>query len=537
MSITKLLTTVSLFAIASCGDQKTLDSISSASGNEQSGNHLYDSGYKAAFFADPFRLQKLKAAFPVADSMLKKYAIENHIPGMSYGIVVDGRLVHTACFGFSDIGKKTPVTTSTMFRIASMSKSFTALAILKLRDEGRLSLEDPASKYIPLLADQKYATADAPQITIRHLLTHGAGFPEDNPWGDRQLADTDKELMEFLRKKISFSNPPGLSYEYSNLGFALLGKIISVVTHKPYQQYIREEIFDPLGMKNTGYEYSSIPAGQLAHGYRWLNEKWNEEELLHDQPDGSWGAMGALISSVDEFAKYMALHLRAWPPSNIPDTGVVKRSSVREMHHPWRFNGLNLQYKYADGRNCPVITAYCYGLNWTQDCEGKTIIAHSGGLPGFGSHWGIMPDYGIGIVCLANRTYAGAGRVDVHILDTLVKRAGLERRVLPPSGILEQRRNELIALFPEWQNARGSGIFAENFFADNPVDSLIKYTRLSYSEAGKVISVSEVRAENHLRGDFVIRGENKDIRVYFTLSPENPALIQELKIYRVGKNQ
>jgi hypothetical protein len=207
------------------------------------------------------------------------------------------------------------------------------------------------------------------------------------------------------------------------------------------------------------------------------------------------------------------------------------------MHHPWRFNGLNLQYRYADGRNCPVVTAYCYGLNWTQDCEGKTIIAHSGGLPGFGSHWGIMPDYGIGIVCLANRTYAGAGRVDVHILDTLVKRAGLERRVLPPSGILEQRRNELIALFPEWQNARGSGIFAENFFADNPVDSLIKYTRLSYSEAGKVISVSEVRAENHLRGDFVIRGENKDIRVYFTLSPENPALIQELKIYRVGKNQ
>ena len=175
-------------------------------------------------------------------------------------------------------------------------------------------------------------------------------------------------------------------------------------------------------------------------------------------------------------------------------------------------------------------------FNWTQDCEGKTIIAHSGGLPGFGSHWGIMPDYGIGIVCLANRTYAGAGRVNVHILDTLVKRAGLERRVLPPSRILEQRRKELIALFPDWQNASSSGIFAENFFADNPVDSLIKYTRLNYAEAGKVISVSEVRAENQLRGDFVIKGDNKDIRVYFTLSPENPALIQEFKIYSVAKN-
>ncbi|MHA4843261.1 serine hydrolase domain-containing protein [Flavitalea antarctica] len=486
--------------------------------------------FRPAYFEDQSRSEKLKSVFPAADSMLRKFTEENHIPGLAYGIVVDGKLVHTGNFGFSDLGKQVPVSSSTMFRVASMSKSVTAMAILKLRDQGRLSLEDKARKYIPALALQEYVTADAPEITIRHLLTHSAGFPEDNPWGDRQLADTDKDLMDLLNKKITFSNPPGVSYEYSNLGFALLGKIISVVSGRPYQQYIHDEIFLPLGMKHSGYEFRDIEPQQLAHGYRWLNEQWIEEELLHDQADGSWGAMGALISSVDEFAKYLAAHMEAWPASNLAESPVLKRSSLREMHHPWRFDAMNLKYRYADGRNCPVVTAYGYGLRWMQDCEEKTIVSHSGGLPGFGSHWGFLPDYGIGIVTLANRTYAGAARINPHILDTLVKRAGLQRRILPPSDILDQRKNELVALFPDWKNAAASGIFAENFFPDNPVDSLIKYNRLAYEAAGKIVSVGPLRAENQLRGEFLINGENGTIPVYFTLSPENPALIQEFSM-------
>ena len=269
---------------------------------ETSTASFYDSSYMPAVFTDPNRLEKIKATFAVIDSLYKKYATDNHFPAISFGIVVDGQLLYKNSYGYTDVEKKIPATSTSLFRIASMSKSFTCMAMLKLRDEGKLNLDDPAYLYIPELKNLKYPTADAPVITIRHLMTHGAGFPEDNPWGDRQLADNDKDLMEFIGKQISFSNPPGIAYEYSNLGFALQGKIISKVSGMRYQDYIKKNILEPLGMKTTTYEFGDVASDKLAHGYRWLNEKWNEEILLHDTKDGSWGAMGAMISSIDEFA-------------------------------------------------------------------------------------------------------------------------------------------------------------------------------------------------------------------------------------------
>ncbi len=501
---------------------------------------LYDSSYMPAVFSDPnhpdgYREEKIKTAFAVIDSLYKKHAEDNHFPAISFGIVVDGQLVYKNSYGYTDVEKKIPATTSSLFRIASMSKSFTCMAILKLRDEGKLNLDDPAYLYIPELKNLKYPTADAPAITIRHLMTHGAGFPEDNPWGDRQLADNDKDLMEFIGKQISFSNPPGIAFEYSNLGFALQGKIITNISGMRYQDYIKKYIFEPLGMKTATYEYGDVAADKLAHGYRWLNEKWNEEVLLHDTKDGSWGAMGAMISSIDEFAGYMAFHMSAWPPNNAKDDGPIKRSSVREMHHPWRWNGFNANFKFPDGRTCAVTAAYCYGLGWVKDCDGKTYISHSGGLPGFGSQWRIMPDYGIGVVAFANRTYAPMGTINLRVLDTLIKIAGLQPRQIIPSKILDQRKNELLKILPDWNNAEQSGIFAENFFPDYPIDSLKKQAKELYTKAGKIISIKELKPENQLRGSFIIEGEKINMEIYFTLSPENPALIQDYEIKEVRK--
>jgi CubicO group peptidase (beta-lactamase class C family) len=488
--------------------------------------------YKPPVFSDPDRVKKIEATYPVIDKIYKDYAEQNHFPGLVYGIVVDGKLVHAGGVGYTELTNKAEAGSQSEFRIASMSKSFTAMAILKLRDEGKLHLDDPISLYIPEARNMKRLTKDAPPLTIRNLLTHTAGYPEDNPWGDRQLANTDAQLLALYKKGISFSNDPGIGYEYSNLGFATLGYIIKKVTGQTYQEYITDNVLKPLGMRHTYYEYARVPKNQLAHGYRWLDGKWVEQPMLHD---GSYGAMGGMITSIEDFAKYMSFHLSAWPPSDAPETGPVKRSSVREMQYPWDINGFNATYHTATGRYYPYASAYCYGLRWRRYLDAMTAVGHTGGLPGFGSEWTIYPEYGVGVVCFANLTYASAGIVNLQVADTLIHSSGIKMRQLPPSDILTKRRDDLIKILPEWNNAKASGIFAINFFMDYFPDKLKAEAREIFNKAGKIENVGEVVPENQLRGYFILTGEQANVKVSFTLTPENPALIQEYHIAIVSK--
>ena len=160
------------------------------------------STYQPPTFADADRLTKLTTTFPLVEKLFREQAAKNHYPGTAFGIMLDRKLVYSGAFGYTDVDKKTPATTQSLFRIASMTKSLTAMAILKLRDAGKLRLDDPAEQYIPELKSHKYLTADAPRITVRNLLTHSAGFPEDNPWGDRQLADSNADLLNLIKKRI-----------------------------------------------------------------------------------------------------------------------------------------------------------------------------------------------------------------------------------------------------------------------------------------------------------------------------------------------
>lgn len=151
---------------------------------------------KPAVFTEPDRAEKVRATTAAVEKTFKEYLESRHMPGFVYGVVLDGRLIYSGSFGYANLEQQIPANTKSLLRIASMSKSFTALAILQLRDAGKLNLDDPVSKYLPEMKNLSYLTTDAPAITIRHLLTHGAGFPEDNPWGDRQLADSDEDRTD-----------------------------------------------------------------------------------------------------------------------------------------------------------------------------------------------------------------------------------------------------------------------------------------------------------------------------------------------------
>ena len=482
-----------------------------------------------AAFPDPGRVAKLSSAFGDIDRVFKAYAEREHIPGAVWGIIIDGRLAHVGVTGYRDVAAKSPVDSGTVFRIASMTKSFTALAILKLRDEGKLSLDDPAEKWVPELAGLKYPTTDSPRITIRHLMSHAEGFPEDNPWGDQQLAVTDEEMSRMMRAGIPFSNAPGVAYEYSNYGFAILGRIVTKASGMPYRQYIGQTILRPLGMTSTTLEPREVPAGRIAQGYRWEDDQWKLEPQL---PDGAFGSMGGMLTSTRDLGVYVGMFLGAWPPHDGAETGPVKRATLREMQQIHRPRPAAVT-RTSSGTLQLSSGGYGYGLGISGDCNFAHIVAHSGGLPGFGSLMRWLPEYGVGIIAFGNRTYTGWGGPTNEALGILARTGGLVPRAPQPSAVLTARREEVSRLILQWNDRLADSLAAVNLFLDQSADRRKTQIAKLISEVGPCRAGTGFDiVENALRGQWTMPCDRGAARVSITLAPTTPPLVQYLEVSR-----
>jgi len=494
----------------------------------------YADNYKPPVFNETQRIQKIRDELAGSHQFYAGSALSNHLPGVAYGLVVGDSLVFSGGYGTLNTSTGEAVTGHSLFRIASMSKSFTAMAILKLRDEGKLSLSDPASLYIPNLGQLTYLTADAPPVTIFNLLTMTAGFPEDNPWGDRFLDISDKDLMDQVGKGISFSSVPSLQYEYSNLGFGLLGHIVTEVSGVPFQEYITTNILLPLGMIHTRYEYSEVPQELLARGYRWEDDRWVSEPLLHD---GAFGSMGGLITSVEDFSKYISFHLSAWPPRSDPEKGPVKRSTLREMH---RMNYPRYYYGSARLRSDdrPVMQGYGFGLRIMRDHEGVTEVSHGGGLPGFGSSYMFYPQYGIGIMAFSNLTYVGGvvQSANYQVMKKLVNAGLFVPRSVPVPELLEKRKEQVIQLIKNWDPALEKEIVAANLYLDISREKRMQQASEMLAMTGEILATGPVIPENQLRGSFILVGSQRNLKVYFTLTPEADLRVQWLTLELLPEN-
>jgi CubicO group peptidase (beta-lactamase class C family) len=486
-------------------------------------------------FANPRRVEQLSAAFPEIDRLMRDFAERSRVPGIAYGIVVDGRLAHVGTAGFRELPSRAPVDTSTVFRIASMTKSFTAAAILLLRDEGRLSLDDPAERYVPELAGLRYPTADAPKITIRHLLSHSAGFPEDNPWGDQQLAATDAEMSAMMRGGIPFSTAPGTGYEYSNYGFAILGRIVANVSGMPYPRYLTERVLLPLGMTSTTLEASAVPPHRLAHGYRLRDGEWIEEPAL---PDGAFGPMGGMLTSVADLGRWVGFMLDAWPPRDEAERGPLRRASVREMQQVARYSGASAVRDTAEGTTALSAGGYGYGLGVRQTCLFRVSVSHSGGLPGFGSLMRWLPEHGVGIVAMGNLTYTGWGAPVEQALAVLSRTGALEPRAPRPAPVLLRRQEQMSRLVARWDDSLADSLAAMNLYLDEPksrrrtaIEALVR------KAGGECRPEGTIEAENALRGRWRMRCRDSDLGVSVTLAPTEPATVQFLEVRPLARGE
>lgn len=475
--------------------------------------------------AAPAKAQTLDALTPQLDAAFQNYAEDQHVPGLVWGIVKDGQLVHVRGIGVQDLETRQPATAASRFRIASMSKAFTALTILSLRDEGRLGLDDLAESHVPELKDWTYPTKDSPKIRVRDLLHHVGGLVEDDPWGDRQTSLAEADFTAMLAAGVPFSRVPQEAQEYSNFGYATLGRIITNISGKPFEQAVAERIFQPLGMASTGYDVFSSPQTERALGYRFEEGQFKREP---DMAAGAFGAMGGIETTAQDYARYVAWLLSAWPARDDPESGPIARSSVRSLVQGLNF--VRFGARRADlGPPCAQAVAYAMGFRMISDCDVGDYMTHTGGYPGYGSVLIMLPESGIGIFAFANRTYS-APVAPAYAAMKALKDAGLApARSTPITPAVAGAHADAAKVWATGDILAARPNLAMNMLLDRDVPEWrLLLTRLK-AELGACTPTAAPMPTGRLTANFRWPCERGALKGSFMLAPTNPPTIQQLR--------
>ena len=322
----------------------------------------------------------------LTDSFVASIMAKQRIPGLTLGVVRDGRLLYSKGYGLADVELAFPATSDSVYQIASITKDFTATAIMMLVEDGKVRLDDPISTHLKQLPDSWK------KITIRQLLTHTSGirnYLSIPNFGTLALRPTtpDEVLQLVANDPLRFQ--AGDKWEYSNTGYCLLGLVVEHASSQSYGEFLRKRIFLPLGMAATRINDLARVIPRRASGYQL------EGGELRNAPhwDPSWaGAAGGLISTVPDLAKWVAARDGA---------RVVKRESLKLMRSPTKLN---------DGR----LISYGFGC-LVSSINGHRMIRYTGGIPGFVTTVVDYPDDALAVIVLTNLISADAEGIAVHI--------------------------------------------------------------------------------------------------------------------------
>jgi CubicO group peptidase (beta-lactamase class C family) len=482
--------------------------------------------------ANPERKAKLLALTPRLDELFRARAAELGTTGAAVAIVLEGEVLYVRGLGVRNLEKHVPVDADTIFRVGSVSKTITALAVMRLRDQGKLALDAPAATYLPALRAVAGPTTDSPPLTVRQLLSMTSGLGYDDQWGAVTFGYSDAELARFLEQGLTFGAAPGERYQYSNLGYALLGKIIEHASGKAFSDYVATDVFGPLGMTSSGYVTGALPVERLATGY------YRDGERLVTEPvpsDGVFAPAGGVYTSIRDLARYAAFQLAAYPPRNDPETGAVRRSTLREMHAGWawqRGDDLPVVKRAADGSSS--LTAASYGLGWSLNttCGFEAMVQHGGFEPGYFASIRLVPRHGFGVVMLS--TTAPIGQLRTFELLTTVLRDGgvVTPSAASPSRELLAARDTSIRLLTAWDAQLVAGAFDPltlrySFFRNFRADM----ERMG-REHGRCRAAEEMTALSRSHARFRLECERGAIEFIVFLTPGVPPKIQMFEWHR-----
>lgn len=402
-------------------------------------------------------------ASPVADVASKleakaaSFVKDNRLPGAAVGIVHGDDLVWVAGIGFADVGARRAHDRQTLFRIASITKTFTGTAIMQLRDEGLLHLDDPAVEHLPELRAAESPFGPIETVTIRRMLSHESGLMGEPPGTDWSIPNYEGLVERNLGRvaEIGTKIPPNVQQKYSNLAYQFLGEIVARTSGIPYVEYIRAAIIEPLGM--TGSAFEPLPEAlqsRRATGYagRFLSDELGLASTLPT----IW-AEGGLWSCAEDLAKWLSFQFREDGGAR-KDSQVLAGPSLEEMHKA-RYIG-----------NDDWTEAWC--ISWYAARRENVIwVQHSGGLPGFITNVCFDPKQKVGAIALLN----GIGDAPVLAMDlaTIARDAVLAAApAIEPPASLPQAYRALLGIYAdqesgtlvrlEWRDAKLSFIDPSN---------------------------------------------------------------------------
>jgi serine-type D-Ala-D-Ala carboxypeptidase/endopeptidase len=492
------------------------------------------------------------------------------IPALAAGVVVNGELIATYGNGADK---------HTLFRIASMTKSFTAAAVLHLRDLGKLRLDDSVAQHAPEFASLQGPTTDAATITIRHLLTMSSGMSTDDPWADRHLDMTDDELDTAITSGPTFARATGGARQYSNLGYAVLGRIVKNVTGKTVQHLITEQFLKPLTMTETVWNVDEAPT-HLAVAIGMRTDGITPEPA---PADGVMAPMGGLWSTVHDLAKWVNFLTDAYPARDADtylgrdaDTDTATDTDTAQGEHAQGSRALNNLLSRAsrremqsvqtietphtvnspDGASWPFVGGYGMGLYIDLDTDLGHQCGHSGGVPGYGSnmrwltgsepgsalHSPTLAGSRIGVVSLGNVTYAPMIHLTRRVLQSMRTHglAGPVAKQVPDA--LTQAAQKLFTVLQTLassstettETARVAGVkglelFADNVLLDGSLSERIN-AAAKFFNANSPLRFVRCEAETDADGVLVAANEQREFRIKLSLSVSPPNTVQAYKV-------
>jgi CubicO group peptidase (beta-lactamase class C family) len=444
-------------------------------------------------------------------------------PRMAVGMVDDGQLVGT--FGVD-------ANEHTRFRIASMTKSFTAAAVLQLRDRGAWKLDDPLSRWVPEALSLRGPTDDSPTITLRHLLTMTGGMATDDAYGDRLLDIEPTAWRAAMQAGAMFAVIPGTSTVYSNFGYALLGEAIARVARQSAQRYITNEILRPLGMSNTGWDVPQ--SGDVAMPYHRVADL----EELPPLDDGGYATMGGLWSTVADLSKWVAFLCDAYPPRNDTEHPVLCRASRREMQSisasfPAPISDTPRGLRLAD-------LGYGFGLMIGTHPGVGPVVNHSGGLPGYGSNMRWLPDAGFGLIALGNRTYTPMRLLTAELLELLVERGEVPPPLRRWPVAAPEVQQHGAALADAVWSVDGEAIHHLDYSMNLPLDLPLERRAVDASsfaaDVGPLLNRT-IEATTSTTGVVIGQTSTHTVRISFQLSSQLPPLLQWYELMATRRPQ